>query len=535
MWAPLHVIRLDLRQRVPPLHTGAYLVAALLLIGAAVLLIQFGDVPGGLNQDEASIGYDAFALLHYGIDRNGVHFPVYLISWGSGQNALYAYLSMPVIALAGLTVWSVRFVNLVVGLASLPLFFLLARRASDRHTAVWALFLLAISPWHIMASRWALESNLFPPIFLAAVVLMAYSRQGNRLLAASMVLFAVSLYAYATSYVVVPVFLACALPYLVIYRHALPRQVAWACAAFLLVSIPIATFLAVNYYRLSPIDSPLLSIPRLTTPRVGDIALFGGNEVATIQNDARNFFDLMWTQNDGLAWNCIPPYGFIYPLSLPFALAGLIRAVLKLGRCRRYDPKSLIVFWLLSAVVFGLIDDVNINRINIIFFPLIFFTAEGVSLACTYLRRLHVSVLIAAAYCVAACLFLRQYFVYYPPAIGAQFFDSFGQALVYADRLPSREVAVTDSVNMPYIYVLFYTRTNPHQFVREVTYANPGDPYQIVRSFGKYVFGHPEVRPAPGVVYVVPNGELPTATLPRASVRSFTLYSVVYWPGRTAG
>lgn len=73
---------------------------------------------GGLNQDEASIGYDAWALLHYGIDRNGVSMPVHLIAWGSGQNAMYAYLSMPFIAIFGLTALSVRAVNLIAGIGT---------------------------------------------------------------------------------------------------------------------------------------------------------------------------------------------------------------------------------------------------------------------------------------------------------------------------------------------------------------------------------------------------------------------------------
>lgn len=65
------------------------------LLAAVLRLWAFGTVPGGLNQDEASIGYDAWSILYYGIDRNGIRLPVHLIAWGSGQNALYAYLSMP--------------------------------------------------------------------------------------------------------------------------------------------------------------------------------------------------------------------------------------------------------------------------------------------------------------------------------------------------------------------------------------------------------------------------------------------------------
>src|SRR5512138_1804117 len=71
-------------------------------LGVVARIVGFGGTPPGLNQDEASIGYESWSLLNYGIDRNGVHWPVHLVSWGSGQNALYAYLAMPFVAF-GLT------------------------------------------------------------------------------------------------------------------------------------------------------------------------------------------------------------------------------------------------------------------------------------------------------------------------------------------------------------------------------------------------------------------------------------------------
>mgnify|MGYP004467537623 CR=1 FL=1 len=84
------------------------LLLAILLLGILVRVVGIANAPRGFNQDEASAGYDAFAILKYGIDRNGMHNPVHLIAWGSGQNAAYSWLCMPFIALLGLSVWSVR-------------------------------------------------------------------------------------------------------------------------------------------------------------------------------------------------------------------------------------------------------------------------------------------------------------------------------------------------------------------------------------------------------------------------------------------
>ena len=201
-------MRMDSIDRTDLLTIRALAIAAL-LVGIAARIYAFCDVPAGLNQDEASIGYEAWCLLHYGIDRNGIPWPVHLISWGSGQNALYAYLDIPFVAF-GLSPFTVRIPMLLSGLASLVLVWIIGRRLFNESAAWCASATLALSPWHIMLSRWALESNLLPFVFLAAVACFVIARDSIYQLVwltCSSVLFALCLYAYGTAYLVVPLFL----------------------------------------------------------------------------------------------------------------------------------------------------------------------------------------------------------------------------------------------------------------------------------------------------------------------------------------
>ena len=46
---------------------------AVLILGFCVRLISPETLPAGLNQDEASALYDAWAILNYGMDRYGNH------------------------------------------------------------------------------------------------------------------------------------------------------------------------------------------------------------------------------------------------------------------------------------------------------------------------------------------------------------------------------------------------------------------------------------------------------------------------------
>ena len=184
-----------------------FLFFYILIIGIAVRVAGFPGHPAGLNQDEASIGYDTYALLKAGIDRNGCSFPVHFIAWGSGQNALYAYLSMPFVAIMGLNVVSVRMVNQVFSILSMLAVYSIFRKHYDQKLALIALTLTAISPWNIMLSRWSLESNLFPSMLILSMWAISKSLEKRGFLYLSAVLLALSMYAYGAAYLVVPVML----------------------------------------------------------------------------------------------------------------------------------------------------------------------------------------------------------------------------------------------------------------------------------------------------------------------------------------
>lgn len=70
----------------------------ILMLACFSTFFMLGTIPGGVNQDEAYAGYEAYSLLHYGTDSYGYVNPVYFVSWGSGMNTLYSYLSIPLLA-----------------------------------------------------------------------------------------------------------------------------------------------------------------------------------------------------------------------------------------------------------------------------------------------------------------------------------------------------------------------------------------------------------------------------------------------------
>ena len=112
------------------------MIGFILIIGVLARIIWIGQVPGGIHQDEAYSGYEAYSLLKTGMDSHGYVNPVYFISWGHGMNALYAYLTIPFIAIGGLSVYTIRIPQIILGCLTLPLFYLFVKKIANERLAV---------------------------------------------------------------------------------------------------------------------------------------------------------------------------------------------------------------------------------------------------------------------------------------------------------------------------------------------------------------------------------------------------------------
>ncbi|MDK2895901.1 MAG: hypothetical protein PWP04_21 [Candidatus Atribacteria bacterium] len=505
-----------------------WLIILLFVGGIFVRLFLLGIIPPGLNQDEASIGYDAWALLHYGIDRNGFHNPVHLISWGSGQNALYAYLSMPFILLFDLNPFSVRILNALLGCLSLVIFYLLVKKIRDEDTGIIALFLLTISPWHIMMSRWGLESNIFPFFVLMGSYLLVLSLEKPSFLPLSFLVFAVSLYSYGTAYFFVPIFLLVVSSYLLFHKKIRTTNFLLSGGIFLIAALPILLFLAINIFKLNSISTPWFSIPRLpAAPRFSAVSSIFSSQFIT--NSIYNLGNFLWllfvTQNDGLIWNCIPEYGYMFLFSVPFLFFGIFHLIRENRGGKKFNRQFIILAWFFVATIMAFVTSININRINVIFLPVIYFIAIGIS----YIKKnaeIFFRYLIIL-YALFFGLFTYTYFFVYPESAGPAFFESLDEAIQYATEKapPDEPIYVTSKINMPYIFILFYQKIDPNLFCKSVVYSDPEAPFRWVESFDCYLFGV-QADHFPGQVYILHNSEKEFFDNPYFAIERFKNYSV---------
>lgn len=474
----------------------------ILVMGFLVRTVNIQNLPNGLNCDEASSGYEAYSILNYGIDRNGNSIPVFLLSWGSGQNALYTYMIIPFVKLLGLSILTTRLPMAILGCISLVIMYKLLIMIKDKQLALIGLAFFAICPWHIMKSRWGLESNIFPDLVLLAVFFIIKAIQENKIykLYIASAILGLCAYAYGTSYFFLPIFVIPLLIYLVKKHTITWKNAIISLGIVFIVSLPIILYVIINTFDLPQIKILCFTIPRMTSNRYESVSsIFSDKFLSSSWSNFKQSIKILLLQNDGLGWNYISPYGITYLFSIPLTMIGLIENLKK-----RSIEKNLINIWFIAAFLLLFVCEPNINRINIMMIPMIYYTIIGLFEVVDKIPK--ISILIGIIYLCAFAMFLYTYsgtnFDRY-----AVFTDNIESTIKYVDSLDVDTIYFQYRYKEPYIYTLFYIEENTKEFVQTVKYIkNDKVDFENIKSYGKYNFYLPkEIKHEDRTVYVVAN------------------------------
>ena len=463
-----------------------YSLYLILTIGILIRILGITDMPNALNCDEASAGYEAFSLLNYGIDRNGNHNPSFLVAWGSGQNALLTYLIIPLIKIFGLKTIAIRLPMAILGCISLIILYLLLRKISNKKLSIIGLAFFAICPWHIMKSRWGLESNLFPDLILifAYMIIKGIEDKNKIIYYLSFVIAGISAYAYGTSYYFLPVFLIPLLIILVKQKKITIKQAIIAIIIVGIVALPVILYVIINTLNLEQINLPFLTVPKLKVNRYKELtSIFSGEFLKTSTNNLIHGLGILIFQYDGLPWNSIMPFGTMYLFSTFFTIIGIIDSFRK---SKKADIKYSYLFniWFIVSIILTCICDPNINRINIIMIPIIYYTIIGIYLVVG--NRKKIAIVIAILYAISFGLFINKYFKEDCDTYGT-FASDLEEVLQYAKELvntSNKSIYITNEIN--YIFVLYYTQFDTNEYVKTVDYEDENVEFRQVNSFGNY-------------------------------------------------
>lgn len=526
--------------------TAGILIFALFLV---TRLYRLSEIPRGIHVDEAGMAFDAYCLSQYGTDRYGLSWPVYLTNYGGGQSALYAYLAAAAIRLLHFSPTVFRLPAVAGGFLTLFFGSLILKRTLGTKAALTGAFLFTVCPYFLMASRWGLDCNLMLGFSVMSLYLLMAAVSSGRtgLFALAGLSYGITLYSYAISFISLPLFLASALLWLLLRKKITVSQLFSFALPLGLLAAPLMLMIAFHSGLIAPFPTPGFSIPILPEYRGSELSI-------THLPENLNLFRTLFS-HDFLAYNGFAAYGTLYYLSVPFFLAGLAQALTAAWRflCPRRknlcvsdaatddapshsQDRLLVLLWFFVLLLTGLsMSGPNINRLNAIYFPLLYFTVQGLLLCASAIHRLagkwgfHIfSWGAGLLYLLLFLFFARFYYRTYPEQIYPQqyFNDSFIPILDHIEeKFPgqNREIYVDpfdDNVVHPYIYTLLRRPENHGLWLTEKQWDN---------SYGPYHFNLPgEI--GPDGVYIMYSDGISMAALEQAGFtwEPYQLWKI-YW------
>lgn len=469
------------------------IVGLIVLTALLLRVLYLGSIPSGFNVDEASIGYDAWALGKYGIDRNGYIFPVYPVAWGTGHGPLYLYIVLPFIKLFGASEFVYRLPVALLGTLTVLIFYFAIKAMWGKKTAYLGAALLCISPWHIMMSRWGLDSNPIPFAMMMAVFvfIMAVKNQKTGLFILSSALFAVVPYSYGSANVVVPITIIGIYLYALAFKKVTIKQLLLSVVSFCIIILPLGTFYVINFFDLPEIITPFFTVPKLNVMRSQSVFLTDeGNYLKAIVKNTLTLVQMLTVGKEDLPWNVIPGYAIMFGFTFPVTLAGFVICIKKLFR-KVFSYDAIMTIWFMASCVLAVLIKQNINRLSIMFIPVIYFLVIGLKWVYTKYKILLPILMMCIG--IASVSFIYTYFTQFGEIISPYFLEGYGEAVEYADELEVNHIYVTkDMTNPSDMNTAFYAKTDPKQFNDTVVYNNLNGEIRSIEFFDKWILKLPD-------------------------------------------
>ena len=440
------------------------ILLGIIVLGAVLRLLFLSSIPNGFFCDEAARGYDAYSIMLTQRDQYGEFMPAFTRSIDDYPESSYVYLTVPFIAIFGLTELATRLTAALAGILTIPVLYLLVKECFSRKTALIAALLLAINPWHIQFSRTGMGSyTLMPLVFCLALYFLIKGIRGRPgCLILSGVMFALSLYSYYSARVFIPLFLIGT--GIIYFRELLENKK----QTIIGVLIILAVLVPLSLFWISPRGLARASESLILSP-LDNIRFY------------LSYFSpgFLFLSGDTQIVHSIKGMGQMYLFEVITVAVGLVALLVGI---KKKEHRLILLWMLLYPFPAFLTGSMNAAR-TIIGAPLfVILSALGLFTLVSFFRSRwgKASFFTVAALVIALSFgtYCKRYFVDYPK-YGASYWQyGMKEAIEYAEKSPYGRVIMSNSLFMAHSFVLFYTKVPPeecHKAMRERRL-----------SFGKY-------------------------------------------------
>ena len=446
-------------------------IIIIILIATATRLLFLGQFPNGFTGDEAEQGYSAYSLLRTGKDEWGQFLPLFPRGFGDYKPPLYTYLTIPPVAIFGLTVEAVRIPAAVAGILSVVVvYFLTKELLKDEKIALWSSFLLAISPWHIQLSRTAWEGGI--GILTFSLGLLFYLKSRNRDLIFAAIFWGLTLYSYHSWRIFVALFIAALL---FLGRKKLSAKNNLSAGLVLLIFIlPLVINLNSVLARSSDVsifseqqisgyfeNKGVNPLPPILDKLLDNKILFGLNQFSgNYLSYYSPFFYFSGNRPDNTYLN-FPYFPLVYLIELIFWLVAIYVLI-----SQKVANRNVIILWAVLAAVPAALatGSMNANRAPT-FLPLIsLISALGVNYLINKWKP--ATGIILAGLALSFIVFLHFYLFTLPQRPPDNLRYNYGTVFKRVLELEGSydQIVISKAFTEPQIFIAFYGKADPKVF-----------------------------------------------------------------------
>lgn len=465
----------------------------IILLTVFLRLYQLGKIPPSLDWDEVSLAYNAKALLETGRDEYGNSWPITIRSFHDYKPALYTYSLIPLFAIFGTDDWVIRLPSALAGIFTVLLtYFLTNELFKNKKLSLLTTFLLAISPWSLQFSRGAFETNSALFFFVAGVWIFIKSIRQSKWLPLSALLLGLSLMAYHSTKIVIPLLLIfIGVPHLKkFWANKKPLVSAILVTSIFLLLIGRTIEQGVGQSRLSSVSFTTIdnlldnSRHRIESANYSFTSRLLNHRylvyVKEIIGGYLDHYDLkFWfVEGDSIERHTAVGLGLFHWWTLPFIFIGIIALIKYPGK----NTKIIVFSWFLLAPTASALTSGTPNSIRAIFFTPTFeiFIALGIlSVLRSKFSLFVIPYSLFALVNIAA--YFHLYYVHTPKETSQAWQYGYKQMIEWVMPRKSNwdKIVITNSYDQPYIYTLWYGNYSPKIWTNDGEFANRFDNFEF--------------------------------------------------------
>lgn len=482
-----------------------YIFILIIVLASTLRLYSLSKVPPSLYWDEVSLGYNAYSILKTGHDEHGKFLPVTNFgAFGDYKPPGYIYATVPSIAIFGLTEFAVRFPSALFGILTVALTYFLAKKLfNNQIVANLSAFFLAISPWHSQFSRAAFEANF--GLFLSTLgiyMFIKFAKDKTIFIFPSALFFIAAMYTFTGQRLFVPFILI--ILTIQFHKEILARKKAVITAAIMAIILlwPLFRFATMTiegklrfdevtiFKDLNPINESIRFRQQDGFAKFADI--IHNRRLFFTYDYLLHYFDafdpsFLFFHGDANPRLSSQSVGELYIFDLILLLPGIYFLI---NKKQKYT--FLILGWLLISPLGPATARETPHALRMVHILPTFqlLSAFGLyNLFLSFKRRKSTVIVGIIIIILSVFYYLHFYYLHYSKQYSGEWQYGYKEAINYILPIYQKydRVLVSDQLGRAYIYLLFYLKVNPDDYLKTANVVRDNFYFYNVIGFGKFI------------------------------------------------